>query len=59
VSDFACYRSVATKDPLSVARRVAESILTLPIYNELTCDEVHAICDIIRHLHATPGRGPA
>jgi dTDP-4-amino-4,6-dideoxygalactose transaminase len=47
VCDFACYKSVAVKDPLTVARKVAERILTLPIYYDLDLDDVQRICDII------------
>ncbi len=34
-------------DDLSVARFVAERVLTLPLYAELTKDDVNRICDII------------
>lgn len=47
VCDFACYKSVAIKDSLTVARKVAERILTLPIYYDLALDDVQRICDII------------
>jgi dTDP-4-amino-4,6-dideoxygalactose transaminase len=47
ISDFACYQSISLNDPLTVARRVAESILTLPIYDGLTEEEIHGICDIL------------
>ena len=47
VSSFACYKSVAVKDPLTVARKVAKRILTLPIYYDLTLDDVNKICNII------------
>ena len=47
VCDFACYKSVAVKDPLIVARKVAGRILTLPIYYDLALDDVRKICDII------------
>jgi dTDP-4-amino-4,6-dideoxygalactose transaminase len=47
VCDFACYQSVAVKDPLMVARKVSERILTLPIYYDLALDDVQRICDII------------
>ena len=47
VCDFACYKSVAVKDPLMVARRVAERILTLPIYYDLALEDVQRICDIV------------
>jgi dTDP-4-amino-4,6-dideoxygalactose transaminase len=53
VCDYACYRSVLTKDPLTVARRVADCVLTLPIYDSLHLSDVEAICDIIQHLQHT------
>jgi dTDP-4-amino-4,6-dideoxygalactose transaminase len=51
VCDYACYRSVSVKDPLTVARRVSERILTLPIYDSLELSEVETICEIIMCLH--------
>jgi len=54
VSDFACYQSLSTKDPLTVARRVADGILTLPIYDSIALDNVEMICDIIGYLHKPP-----
>jgi dTDP-4-amino-4,6-dideoxygalactose transaminase len=47
VSNFACYKNVAVKDPLTVARKVGERILTLPIYYDLALGDVQRICDII------------
>lgn len=32
---YACYRSVSVNDPLTVARRVVDRIMTLPIYDSL------------------------
>ena len=51
ICDFACYRNVSVRDPLTVARRVSECILTLPIYDGLQLSDVEAICDIIVSLH--------
>ena len=48
--DFACYRSVPLNFPIPVARRVAQRILTLPIYDTLPLDDVERICDIIKCL---------
>lgn len=45
--DFACYRAVSVNDPLTVSRRVAERILTLPIYDALELSDVETICEII------------
>jgi len=47
ICDFACYKGLVIKDPLSVARRVASRILTLPIYPDLALEDVDSICDII------------
>ncbi len=48
--DFACYRHLTTTDPLTTARRVADQILTLPIYSDLAEDDVVRICEIIRYI---------
>jgi len=45
VCDYSCYRSVPVKDPLAVASRIATQILTLPIYYDLSLNDVHRICD--------------
>jgi len=55
VPDFACYRHVQTRDPLTVARGVAERILTLPTYNELSEEDVERICLCIREIRASAG----
>lgn len=47
ICDFPCYRSIAVKDPLTVAHLVASRILTLPIYYDLSLDNVERICQII------------
>ena len=47
ICDFGCYQSVSIKDDLSVARSVAERILTLPIYHDLSLSDVSKICDCI------------
>ena len=51
ITDYACYRNISVKDPLKVAHRVAERILTLPIYSDLTMEDVNKICDIIKSIH--------
>ncbi len=50
ICDFACYKSVAVKDPLTMARKVSDRILTLPIYCDLALDDMQRICDIIIEL---------
>jgi len=48
ICDFPCYRSISVNDSLTVARRVSERILTLPIYDGLELSEVEVICEIIK-----------
>lgn len=47
ICDFPCYKNVHIKGSLSIARKVASRILTLPIYSGLSLQEVNQICDII------------
>jgi dTDP-4-amino-4,6-dideoxygalactose transaminase len=47
ICDYPCYRSISVNGSLPVARRVAEQILTLPIYDSLDLYDVEAICEII------------
>jgi dTDP-4-amino-4,6-dideoxygalactose transaminase len=56
VCDYPCYRHVSVDGSLDVARRVADRILTLPIYDSLELPDVEAICEIIQRLHATGGQ---
>jgi len=50
IPDFSCYKSLQIVDELTVARKVAEEILTLPIYPDLALDDVHKICNIIEEI---------
>lgn len=45
--DFPCYRAITVNDSLSVAKAVASRILTLPIYYDLSLEDVQRICNII------------
>ncbi len=47
ICDYPCYRSIPVNGSLPVARRVADRILTLPIYDSLELSDVEAICEII------------
>jgi dTDP-4-amino-4,6-dideoxygalactose transaminase len=55
VCDFACYRNLPGRDELTVARRVSNRILALPIYDSLELSEVDAICDAVMHLQREKG----
>ena len=50
--DYACYSNIIVKDPLTVARRVSDHILTLPIYEDLQLSDVQIICEMIKYLQA-------
>lgn len=48
-SDFECYRDLPTAggEKTPVAKHIADCVLTLPLYADLTADEVDRICDLI------------
>ncbi|HTG00449.1 MAG TPA: DegT/DnrJ/EryC1/StrS family aminotransferase [Nitrospirota bacterium] len=50
ICDFSCYRSISVNGDLAVARRAADRILTLPIYDSLELSEVETICEVISSL---------
>ena len=47
ICDFSCYKTIQSQAPLDTARKVASNILTLPIYPELSLNDVDKICDIL------------
>jgi dTDP-4-amino-4,6-dideoxygalactose transaminase len=51
ICDYPCYRSISVNGSLPVARRVADRIMTLPIYDGLELSDVETICEIIQLLH--------
>ena len=53
--DFPCYRSIALKDPLLTARRVADRILCLPIYADLSVEDAVRICETITSMKKKSG----
>ncbi len=48
-SDFECYRDLPTAggDKTPVAKHIADCVLTLPLYADLTIEDVDRICDLI------------
>ena len=50
ITDFNCYRGKYDDSELNKAKYVADRILTLPIYGELTKDEVNKITQAIRKI---------
>jgi dTDP-4-amino-4,6-dideoxygalactose transaminase len=57
ICDYSCYRSITVNGSLSVARRAADRILTLPIYDDLEVSAVEAICEIIESLQRRRTKG--
>lgn len=49
-SDYPCYRHLPSAAPsnLPVAQKVADEVLCMPLYGELTVDDVEKICDLIK-----------
>ena len=50
IPDFSPYHALSTHDPLKIARNISNRILNLPIYYDLSLDDVHKICDIIEYI---------
>ncbi len=46
-SSFECYRDRFNPNETPVALRISQSVLTLPLYADLSFDDVDRICDII------------
>jgi len=47
ISDFACYKERFDADKTPVAKNIAASVLTLPLYADLDLNDVDRICSII------------
>ncbi len=52
--DFACH-STLDQSNLEVAKKVSDQILTIPIYNGLTLEQVDYICDCIAEIQKLSG----
>lgn len=46
-SSFACYEGQYSENNLLVAKEISDRVLTLPLYADLSLEEVDQICDII------------
>lgn len=46
-NEFECYQGKFEIQPTPVAKQIAQQVLTLPLYADLTTDDVDMICDII------------
>lgn len=49
INEYDCYKNLATagSEKTPVAKHIADRVLTLPLYADLSIDEVDQICDII------------
>ena len=47
INDYECYRDRYSSDDTPVARYYSSRVLTLPMYADLTMDQVDRICDVI------------
>ena len=47
-SDFEVYRGLFEIQPTPVAKEIADSVLALPLYADLSSDDVEKICELIR-----------
>ncbi|MEF9892036.1 MAG: DegT/DnrJ/EryC1/StrS family aminotransferase [Anaerorhabdus sp.] len=50
ISDFECYRNEYNSTDTPIARRIAKNVLTLPLYEDLTEEDVDYICKVIEEL---------
>ena len=48
VTDFACYREMYSSDTTPIAKRVASQVITLPLYADLSLEDVDRICAIVQ-----------
>lgn len=48
VTDYSCYRSVYSSDRTPIAKRAACEVLTLPMYADLSLEDVSRICEIVK-----------
>lgn len=46
-SSFECYNGKYDPDKTPVAKRLSEQVLCLPLYSELTAEQVDRICDVV------------
>ena len=47
ISDFDCYKDKYSSDKTPIAKRISDNVLTIPMYADLSLEDVDRICDII------------
>lgn len=48
--EYSCYRNKGFKNKTPKAREIAEQTLDLPLYGDMTCDDISYICDCIKYI---------
>ncbi len=48
VNEMSCYEYLAQKKSTPISSRISENVLTLPMYADLSLDDVDLICDIVK-----------
>ena len=46
-SDFECYENKFKHYETPIAKKIANSVLTLPLYGDLSIDEIDKVCDVL------------
>ena len=47
INDYECYRNEYDSNLTPIAKRISDNVLTIPMYANLSTEEVDTICDII------------
>lgn len=47
INDYYCYRNDYDSEDTPIAKRISNNVLTIPMYADLSLDDVDKICDII------------
>ena len=47
INDFECYKSDYSSEDTPIAKKISNNVLTIPMYANLSLDDVDRICDII------------
>ena len=47
INDYECYRDEYNSDETPIAKKISDNVLTIPMYADLSLEDVDRICDII------------
>ena len=59
-SQLQCYRNLSSSSAINlpVAEKIADRILTLPLFGTLNEEDINRVCDIVSYIHKTTKRHP-